>query len=85
MTLVALAGLVRARSGGLVCALDCARAHFHVRNMCAVRFVCVICECDYDPNRRFILMQWNVVFCMSFVVGVVQCAFDACLYGLQVF
>ena len=48
-------------------------------------------ECDYVPDRRFILVQWNVMFCTSFVVGVLQCAFDACLsgrnqrYGLQVF
>ena len=60
----------------------------HVRSTFCV---CVTRESDYVPDRRFILVQWNVMFCTSFVVGVLQCAFDACLsgrnqrYGLQVF
>ena len=51
--------------------------HIFMCATCAQGDLCVICECVYVPNTRFILMQWNVVFCMSFVVGVVQCAFDA--------
>ena len=46
-----------------------------------VLYVCVTCECDSVPDRRFILVPWNVVFCKSFVVGVLQCEFDACLSG----
>ena len=74
--------------------LDCAHDVFLVVDMVCpqyVLYVRVTCECDYVPDRRFILVPWNVWFCKSFVGGVLQCEFDACLsgcnqrYGLEVF